>query len=264
VDRAGVARALGFAAPCANSMDAVADRDFAVEFAAAAALGMVHLSRLAEDAVLWTSAEFGFARLDDAVSTGSSIMPQKRNPDPAELVRGKAGRVAGSLVALLGILKGLPLAYNRDLQETQEPLFDAVDAWRVSLRASAALVRGLAFDPSACAAALRAGFPEATEAADFLAEKGVPFREAHEAAGRAVRLAEERGRGLADLSAEEWRAVHPSFGPGLRRRLDPATAVARRDHEGGTAPRRVKAGIARVRRFARSRPRGPTGSGGRS
>jgi argininosuccinate lyase len=254
VDRAGVARALGFARPSPHSVDAVSDRDFAVEFLAAAALGMVHLSRLAEDAVLWTTAEFGFARLDDAVSTGSSIMPQKRNPDPAELVRGKTGRVVGDLVALLTVLKGLPLAYNRDLQEDKEPLFDAADTWSLSLRASAALVRGLSFDPAACARALAAGFPEATEAADFLVERGVPFREAHEAAGRAVRRAEERGAGLRDLSAAEWRAIHPRFGPGLRARLDPARAVRRRDHEGGTAPRRVKSSIARIRRFARSRP----------
>jgi argininosuccinate lyase len=253
VDREGVARALGFAAPCANSMDAVSDRDFAVELLAAGALGMVHLSRLAEDAVLWTTAEFGFARLDDAVSTGSSIMPQKRNPDPAELVRGKTGRAAGALVALLTVLKGLPLAYNRDLQEDKEPIFDSVDTWRASLRAAAALVRGLRFDRAACARALAGGFPEATEAADFLVEKGVPFRDAHEAAGRAVLLAEERGVGLRDLPLADWRALHPSFGPGLLPRLAPRTAVLRRDHVGGTAPRRVKAAIARIRRFAQEK-----------
>ena len=252
VDREGIARALGFAAPCANSMDAVSDRDFAVEVIAAAALGMVHLSRLAEDAVLWTTAEFGFARLDDSVSTGSSIMPQKRNPDPAELIRGKTGRVAGALVALLTTLKGLPLAYDRDLQEDKEPVFDAVDTWRTSLRAAAALVRGLSFDAAACERALGAGFPEATEAADFLVERGVPFREAHEAAGRAVLLAEGRGCCLRDLEPRDWKALHPSFGPGLRARLDPRSAVRRRDHVGGTAPRRVKASIARIRRFARS------------
>jgi argininosuccinate lyase len=257
VDREAVARALGFSAPCANSMDAVSDRDFAVELLAAAALGMVHLSRLAEDAVLWTTAEFGFARLDDSVSTGSSIMPQKRNPDPAELVRGKSGRTTGALVALLTVLKGLPLAYNRDLQEDKEPVFDAVDTWRVSLRAAAALVRGLRFDRAACARALAGGFPEATEAADFLVEKGVPFRDAHEAAGRAVLLAEERGCGLRDLLVADWRALHPAFGPGLLSRLDPRTAVLRRDHVGGTSPRRVKAAVARIRRFARSAvPRG--------
>jgi len=252
VDREGVARALRFARPSPNSADAVADRDFAVEFLAAAALGMVHLSRLAEDVVLWTTAEFGFARLDDSVSTGSSIMPQKRNPDPAELVRGKAGRVVGGLVALLTVLKGLPLAYNRDLQEDKEPLFDAVDTWAASLRAAAALVRGLAFDASACARALEGGFPEATEAADYLVERGVPFRDAHEAAGKAVRRAEERGVRLRDLSPAEWSALHPAFGRGLRARLDPAKAVRRRDHVGGTAPRRVRGAIARVRRFAKS------------
>ena len=253
VDREGVARALGFRAPCANSMDAVGDRDFAAEFLAAAALGMVHLSRLSEDAILWTTSEFGFARLDDSVSTGSSIMPQKRNPDPAELVRGKTGRVAGALVALLVTLKGLPLAYNRDLQEDKEPLFDAVDTWRASLRAAAALVRGLRFDAAACAQALEAGFPEATEAADFLVEKGVPFREAHEAAGRAVLLAEDRGARLRDLSVADWKGIHASFDRGVIARLDPRSSVRRRDHVGGTSPRRVKAAIARMRRFAKSR-----------
>lgn len=254
VDREGVARELGFSRPCPNSMDAVADRDFAAEFLAAAALGMVHLSRLAEDVVLWTSAEFGFARLSDAVSTGSSIMPQKRNPDPAEIVRGKTGRVVGGLVALLTVLKGLPLAYNRDLQEDKEAVFDAVDTWRLSLRASAALVRGLSIDPDACARALGAGFPEATEAADYLVLRGVPFRDAHEAAGRAVLAAEERGCGLRDLSAADWRRIHPSFGPDLAGHLDPRSSVRRRDHVGGTAPRRVRASVARLRRFARSRP----------
>jgi argininosuccinate lyase len=249
VDREGVARALGFAAPSANSMDAVSDRDFAVEFLGAAALGMVHLSRLAEDAVLWTTAEFGFARLDDAVSTGSSIMPQKRNPDPAELIRGKTGRVAGALLSLLVTLKGLPLAYNRDLQEDKEPLFDAVDTWRASLRAAAALVRGLRFDAEACEAALGAGFPEATEAADWLVGKGVPFREAHGAAGRAVLLAEDRGVTLRDLSVADWKGIHPSFDRGVIARLDPRSAIRRRDHVGGTSPRRVKAAIARIRRF---------------
>jgi argininosuccinate lyase len=254
VDREGVARALGFAGPTPNSIDAVSDRDFAAEFLAAAALGMVHLSRLAEDAVLWTTAEFGFARLGDAVSTGSSIMPQKRNPDPAELVRGKTGRVVGDLVALLTVLKGLPLAYNRDLQEDKEALFDAVDTWGACLRASAALVRGLRFDPAACARALEAGFPEATEAADYLVRLGVPFRDAHEAAGRAVRLAESRGVGLRDLAAADWRSLHRRFGPDLRRRLEPRAAVESRDHAGGTATRRVRSSLARLRRFARSRP----------
>jgi argininosuccinate lyase len=261
VDRGATARALGFAAPSPNSMDAVADRDFAVEFLAAAALGMVHLSRLAEDAVLWTTAEFGFARLGDAVSTGSSLMPQKRNPDPAELVRGKAGRVLGSLVALLATLKGLPLAYNRDLQEDKEPLFDAVDTWGLSLDAASALVRGLQFDAAACGRALGAGFPEATEAADWLVGKGVPFREAHEAAGRAVLLAEERGVALAALPLRDWRAAHPRFDRGVLPRLDPRSAVLRRDHPGGTAPRRVRANLARLRRFSRSRV---SSRGGRS
>ena len=263
VDREGVARELGFAAPCPNSVDAVADRDFAVELLAAAALGMVHLSRLAEDAVLWTTSEFGFARLGDAVSTGSSIMPQKRNPDPAEIIRGKSGRVIGDLVALLTLLKGLPLAYNRDLQEDKEAVFDAVDTWRVSLRAAAALVRGLAFDAAACARALEAGFPEATEAADYLVGRGVPFRDAHEAAGRAVLLAEERGVRLGDLGPADWKGIHSSFGTGLAARLDPAAAVARRDHVGGTSPRRVRESIRRIAAFARSRAR-PVSSKGRS
>ncbi len=254
VDRAMVARELGFRAPSANSMDAVSDRDFVVEFVAAAALGMVHLSRLAEDVVLWTTSEFRFAALDDAVSTGSSIMPQKRNPDAAELVRGKTGRVVGALTGLLVLLKGLPLAYNRDLQEDKEALFDAVDTWALCLRASAAVVRGLRFDRAACAAALEGGFPEATEVADHLVERGVPFREAHGVAGRAVLLAEERGCRLRDLSLEDYRGLHAAFGGDLHGRLDPAAATALRDHIGGTAPRRVRTAVARLRRFARSRP----------
>jgi argininosuccinate lyase len=253
VDRRATARALGFAAPSANSMDSVADRDFAVEYLAAAALGMAHLSRLAEDCILWTSSEFGFARLSDAVSTGSSLMPQKRNPDPAELVRGKAGRVFGSLLGLLVVLKGLPLAYNRDLQEDKEALFDGADTWRACLRAAAALVDGLAFDAAACARALEGGYLDATEAADYLVERGVPFRDAHEAAGRAVREAEARGVPLQGLPDAAWRKAHPRFGPDLRARLDPRRIVARRDHEGGTAPRRVAAATARLRRWARSR-----------
>ncbi len=256
VDRERTARALGFARATRNSLDAVSDRDFAAEALAAAALGMVHLSRLAEDVVLWTTSEFRFARLDDSVATGSSLMPQKRNPDAAELVRGKAGRVVGRLVGLLAVLKGLPLSYNRDLQEDKEALFDGLDTWGLSLRAMAAVVRGLAFDRGACEAALCGGFIEATEVADYLAERGVPFREAHEVAGRAVLRCEERGCGLRDLPPAEYRRLSPLFGPDLLRRLDPRAAVARRDHVGGTAPRRVRAEAARVRRFARSTPRG--------
>ncbi len=250
VDRKAVAEELDFARPSRNSMDAVSDRDFAVELLSAAALSMVHLSRLSEDVILWTSREFGFASLDDSVSTGSSIMPQKRNPDPAELVRGKTGRVTGALVALLTTLKGLPLTYNRDLQEDKEPLFDAVDSWRVSLRAAAALMRGLSWNVEACEASLDEGFLEATELADHLVEQGVPFREAHDAAGKVVMLCEKRGERLRDLTLADLRSVDKRFKKSVLNRLDPHGAVASRSHVGGTAPKRVRENLRRIRRFA--------------
>jgi len=250
VDPRRVARELGFRAVFANSLDAVSDRDFVVEFLAAAALTLVHLSRLGEDVLLWTSREFGFARLTDRVATGSSIMPQKRNADPAELLRGRVGRVVGSLVGMLTTLKGLPLSYNRDLQEDKEALFDAVDTLKGALGAAAALVRGLRPDARAMRRAVEdpLSFLAATELADYLAERGVPFREAHAAVGALVRQCEREGRGLADLSRAELGAAHPRFGPDARARLRPGSALARRRAPGGTAPARVAVALQAARR----------------
>jgi len=205
IDRARVARRLGFAAVAENSMDAVSDRDFAIEFAAAAAIAMMHLSRLGEEIVLWASGEFGFVELSDAFATGSSLMPQKKNPDVAELVRGKSGRAFGNLMALLALMKGLPLTYNRDMQEDKEPLFDAADTLLASLEVMAPLVRALKPRPERMAEAAEGGYMTATDLADAMVRRGVPFRQAHEAAGRAVRLAARKGVPLGDLAPEDLR-----------------------------------------------------------
>jgi argininosuccinate lyase len=200
IDRHATARALGFERPMRNSMDAVASRDFVLEVLAALAIGQITLSRLAEEIVLYTTAEFGFAELPDAFSTGSSIMPQKKNADHAELIRGKAGRVLGSFVALATLTKGLPLAYNKDLQEDKEPLFDAVDTYRASVKLLAAMLPGLTWKPEPMRRAAESGFSLATELADYLAEHGLPFREAHHVVGRIVRYCLDRGKELCDLS----------------------------------------------------------------
>jgi argininosuccinate lyase len=247
VDRERVARDLGFARPTQNSLDAVGDRDGAVEFLAAAALAAVHLSRLAEELVLWASEEFGFVELPDAFATGSSMMPQKKNPDVAELVRGRAGRVIGALVALLVTLKGLPLAYNRDLQEDKAPLFDAAATLAGALEVLAAMLPALRFRIAAMAAAAD-GLPLATGVADLLVERGVPFRQAHEIVGALVRHCVATGRGLRDLDAATLRAHSPHLTPAVLRRLDPARSVARRRVVGGTAPREVRRQLARAER----------------
>jgi argininosuccinate lyase len=249
IRRGLTARLLGFRAPCANSMDAVADRDFAAEFLFAAALAGVHLSRLAEDVILWSTAEFGFLALPESHTTGSSLMPQKRNPDVAELGRGKSGRLVGNLVALLTVLKGLPLAYNRDLQEDKEPLFDSARVLGATLSAFRGMVAGARFRPEACLRALADPSLLATELAEELVRRGVPFRKAHHAAGTAVRLAEARGVALDRLGPAEWRKAHPLLPACARGALDLRRALRRRDAvEGAPGPRRVEAQLREWRR----------------
>jgi argininosuccinate lyase len=248
IDRAMVARELGFEGLCENSIDAVSDRDFAVEFCACAALAMVHLSRLAEELVLWSTPRFGFVRLPDRFSTGSSIMPQKKNPDVPELVRGKTGRVFGSLTALLTVMKAQPLAYNKDNQEDKEPLFDAVDTLRGCLDAMTGLVAGLKPVPAAMRAALLEGHATATDLADYLVRKGVPFRDSHEIVARAVREAERSGIDLAALPLSRLRNFSKHIGADAKRVLTPEGSVAARNHPGGTAPAQVRAAAARLRK----------------
>jgi argininosuccinate lyase len=248
IDRERVARELGFEAVAANSLDAVSDRDFAIEFCAQAALAMVHLSRFAEEIVLWMSPRFGFVRLPDRFCTGSSIMPQKKNPDVPELVRGKSARVLGDLVALLALMKGQPLAYNKDNQEDKEPLFDAVDTLRDSLAVFAELVAGLQPVPEAMRAAALEGFATATDLADYLVRKGVPFRDAHGIVARAVREAETVGCDLSGLPLAVLKRFSPAIGEDVFASLSLEGSVAARDHVGGTAPAQVKAAVARSRK----------------
>ena len=248
IDRARVARELGFQGLCENSLDAVSDRDFAVEFCAAAALAMVHLSRLAEELVLWASPRFGFVRLPDAYCTGSSIMPQKKNPDVPELVRGKSARVIGALAALLTLMKGQPLAYNKDNQEDKEPLFDAVDTTKACVEIMAGLVSGLEPVPEAMRAAVLEGHATATDLADYLVRKGVAFRDAHDIVSRAVREAESAGLDLSALPLETLRGYSGKIGPDVRRALTPEGSVAARRHVGGTAPAQVRKAAVRARR----------------
>lgn len=246
IDRAAVASALGFTGPTTNSLDAVGDRDFAIELVAACALAQVHLSRLGEELVLWTSAEFAFAKIGEAYCSGSSLMPQKMNPDLAELVRAKSGRVIGAWVTLVTVVKGLPLAYNKDLQETQEPLYDAVETLDACLAVSRGMVASLVFDVARLRAAIDAGHLVATELADYLVTKGIPFREAHDVAGHLVRVATARGVELEKLALAELRAAHPAFDADVAEWLDPARAVDRRDLPGGPAKTRVLAELDRI------------------
>jgi len=248
IDRASVAKELEFEGVSENSMDAVADRDFAIEFCACAAIAMMHLSRLAEELVLWSSPRYGFVRLPERYSTGSSIMPQKKNPDVPELVRGKTGRVFGSLVALLTLMKGQPLAYNKDNQEDKEPLFDAVDTLKDCVAIFTGLVQGLTPVPRAMRAALAEGHATATDLADYLVRKGVAFRDAHEVVARAVREAERRGTDLARLPLATLKRFSPQIGADVRRVLDADGAVAARNHVGGTAPVQVRRAAARARK----------------
>jgi argininosuccinate lyase len=249
IDRTATAAALGFDRPAANSLDAVSDRDFAVEFLAAAALAGVHLSRLAEEIVLWCSDGFGFIALGDAFTTGSSIMPQKRNPDAAELVRAKTGRFNGDLVALLTVLKGLPLAYAKDMQEDKPPVFAAADALELSLAATEGMVRDFTPDRVRLRAAAARGHSTATDLADWLVRvAGLPFREAHRATGAIVRRAEALGQSLAELPLTEMRAVTPAIDEGVYDVLDVDRSVASRTSFGGTAPECVGAAAAAARR----------------
>jgi argininosuccinate lyase len=239
LDRRMVARALGFRAITANSMDAVSDRDFVVDFLSAAALTQVHLSRMSEEMILWTSTEFGFAALPDEFSTGSSMMPQKKNPDLLELIRGKTGRVIGDLVAMLTVLKGLPLAYNSDLQEDKERVFDALDALKPALELLAKFWPKLRFDAKRMRAAA-GGFALATDLAEYLVSRGTAFRRAHEIVGAIVRETAEAGRTLEDLSTAELRRHSSAFGAGAIAILRAENSVARRTIEGGPAPSAVK------------------------
>ena len=249
IDRDMTASALGFDKPMRNSMDAVSDRDFAVEFLAAAALAAVHLSRLAEEIVLWASDRFDFVRLSDAFSTGSSIMPQKRNPDAAELVRAKPGRITGSLVALLTVLKGLPLTYGKDMQEDKEPVFDAAESLMLAVAAMTGMVRDMEFKPEAMLRALQDGFPTATDLADWMVrELGLPFREAHHATGEIVALAEKKRVRLDELSLSDLQSVLPSITEGALAVLTVEQSVASRMSEGGTAPDRVRAAVKAARK----------------
>jgi argininosuccinate lyase len=253
IDRRRVARDLGFEGLAENSLDAVSDRDFAIEFSGCAALVMVHLSRLSEELVLWTSPRFGFVRLPEGYCTGSSIMPQKKNPDVAELVRGKSGRVIGATVALMTLMKGQPLAYNKDNQEDKESLFDAVDTVKACLSVFAGMVAGMVPVPEAMRAAVLEGHATATDLADYLVGKGLAFRDAHEAVARAVREAERLGVDLAALPLTRLRSFAKEIGPDVKRVLTPEGSVAARNHIGGTAPAQVRAAAARARRRLRGR-----------
>jgi argininosuccinate lyase len=248
IDRDATAAALGFDRPMANSLDAVSDRDFAVEFLAAAALTGTHLSRFAEEIVLWCSDGFGFIALSDAFTTGSSIMPQKRNPDAAELVRAKTGRLSGSLLALLMVMKALPLAYGKDMQEDKLPVFEAVDALELCLAATTGMVRDMRPDRDRMRAAAGRGYATATDLADWLVRvAGLPFRRAHHVTGEIVKRAEALGCPLADLPLLELQAVEPAISSDVYEVLSPDRSVASRTSFGGTAPERVRAAIAAAR-----------------
>ncbi len=245
IDRAFVAQRLGFEAIAENSLDAVSDRDFAIEFTSAAALLMMHVSRLAEELVLWMSPRFGFVRLPDRFTTGSSIMPQKKNPDVPELARGKSGRVIGHLMGLLTLMKGQPLAYNKDNQEDKEPLFDTVDTVLDTLRAFVEMVPGIEADADAMRRAAAEGYSTATDLADYLVRKGLPFREAHEAVARAVKAASALGVDLAELSLVQLKEFSPLIGDDVQPVLTLDGSVSARDHPGGTAPSQVLQQVAR-------------------
>ena len=248
IDRTMTAEALGFDRPMANSLDAVSDRDFALEFLAASSLCATHLSRLAEELVIWSSAQFRFVTLSDRFSTGSSIMPQKKNPDAAELIRAKVGRITGSLVGLLTVMKGLPLAYSKDMQEDKEQVFDAADSLMLALAAMAGMVRDMTPREEALRVAAASGFSTATDLADWLVRRlGLPFREAHHVTGSLVRMAEDRGVDLPDLTLADMQEVHPGIIAEVYEVLGVDNSVASRASYGGTAPAQVRAQIRRWR-----------------
>ena len=249
VSRETTARLLGFDEVCQNSLDAVSDRDFAIEFTAAAALLMTHLSRLSEELIVWMSPRFAFIDLADRFCTGSSIMPQKKNPDVPELVRGKSARITGHLMALLTLMKSQPLAYNKDNQEDKEPLFDTVDTLVQTLKIYAEMVRGIRVKPENMRAAVMQGFATATDLADYLVKKGLPFRDSHEAVARAVRLAESKGVDLADLSLAELQNFSDLIADDVYRVLTPEGSLKARNHTGGTAPEQVRRQIERWRKL---------------
>ena len=247
VDREFLAKELGFSQVSRNSLDAVADRDFILEYEAAASIGMMHLSRLAEEIVLWSTAEFGFIELDDAYTTGSSIMPQKKNPDVAELARGKTGRVYGNLTALLTMMKGLPLAYNRDMQEDKEGFFDTVDTLLATLIVFTGMVKTLKVKAENTRRAAEGGYILATDLADYLVKKGVAFRTAHEIVGKLVNYAAGKGKTLTELDIKEYKKFSPQFGKDVYK-ITVESSLAARDVTGGTAPRQVKKALAKARR----------------
>ncbi|EFW30410.1 argininosuccinate lyase [Selenomonas artemidis] len=244
IDRAFVAKKLNFERIYANSMDAVSDRDYILEFLSAASILMVHLSRLSEEIILWCSREFSFVELDDAHCTGSSMMPQKKNPDVSELVRGKTGRVVGHLMATLTAVKGLPLAYNKDLQEDKEGLFDAIDTVKFSLSVYARLIRGMKVREDVMRRAVEEDFSNATDLADYLVRKGVPFRQAHAISGKAVALCIERGIWLGDMALEDYRMLSPLFDEDIYDAIRPETCVAGRNSYGGTSYEQVRMQLA--------------------
>jgi argininosuccinate lyase len=248
IDSDFLAQELGFSRVSRNSLDAVADRDFVLEYQADAAIGMMHLSRLAEELVLWSSAEFGFIELDDAYTTGSSIMPQKKNPDVAELARGKTGRVYGHLMALLTTMKGLPLAYNSDMQEDKEGLFDTVDTLLATLEVFAGMVRTLKVNAENTRQAAERGYILATDLADYLVKKGEAFRTAHEVVGKLVNYCAKKGKSFAELNIREYRKFSPLFGEDVYK-ITVESSLAARDVSGGTSPKRVKQALARARRM---------------
>jgi argininosuccinate lyase len=247
IDREFVAVQLGFDGVCENSLDAVSDRDFGIEFCAASSLLMTHFSRLSEELVLWMNPRFGYVKIADRFCTGSSIMPQKKNPDVPELARGKTGRVNGSLVSMLTLMKGQPLAYNKDNQEDKEPLFDTADTVIDTLRIFADMMGGIEARPERMRGALAEGFATATDLADYLVKKGLPFREAHEVVGSAVKAAETQGKDLADLTLAELQAFSPLVQSDVATCLTIEGSLAARNHIGGTAPEQVKAAIARAK-----------------
>jgi len=247
IDRHYTAELLGFERPSENSLDSVSDRDFAIEFSAAAALIMMHLSRFSEELIIWSSAQFGFVELSDSFCTGSSIMPQKKNPDVPELIRGKSGRIFGHLMALLTLMKGQPLAYNKDNQEDKEPLFDTVDNLKGSLKVFADMIPAISCRHDAMRSAAMQGFATATDLADYLVRKGLPFRDAHKIVGKAVARCVEKECDLSDLELIELQTFSDTIEAGVFECLTLEGSVAARDHIGGTAPRQVQAAVARAR-----------------
>jgi argininosuccinate lyase len=248
INREMVAKSLSFDGVCENSLDAVSDRDFAIEFTAASAILMTHLSRFSEELILWSSPRFAFIDIADRFCTGSSIMPQKKNPDVPELVRGKTGRVYGHLMGLLTLMKGQPLAYNKDNQEDKEPLFDTADTLLITLEIYADMLRGITVNKVNMRQAALEGFATATDLADYLVKKGMPFRDAHEAVALAVKYAVKKGCDLADLTLKELQQFSSLISDDVYKVLTLAGSVASRDHIGGTAPAQVKKAIARARK----------------